>query len=609
MSKVATPLVFFGCIWTVYVSQFVLFLNISCDDATYVAMDNLRAYLQGPQVQSLLNGTTQYTFAFNNKRPNYKWNFETHPDRPLILGQPGMDPRRRVTVDCQSGYTLNRAALQLLEEILPHCDKVNVTGTNADATSHCLASSKYHVYVVNTRDEQGSYRYHEKPLQFIGEMKNRNSMIEKELISPKYGLLGVSKQSVSFDVELIVKTRRGYYQDTKENTINRIYRYHAILMGLCSYENPFPSLPPKISTDPGRMAISKSDSEVRNIGCHEPMGKGSEGEEGFKVLDKVRKGVVKSKKEIDKNKTRILCIVYTHSERKVFMEAVINTWGLQCDGFFFASNITDSKMGSIHIPHLGSESYDNMWQKIRSTWDYTFHHFLDSFDYFHICGDDVYVVVDNLRAYLSGPDVAALLNGTKKFAWHETMEDKEGWNFEKFPNRPLLLAQASHTRSGSYNTFPGGGTGYTVNRAALKMLGEDVLPSCRVGLQNSQEDMNIGYCLIKMLEKLYGSSARIVTADTRDNTGAFRYHMQSAQFQGNLYSCGQRAPWSPKLLEEFFQFQTIPGVNGASEQSIAFHLRGEKCKRTDEFIPDPEKIVNRMYRYHAILNSSCLEQQ
>lgn len=580
---------------------------ISCDDATYVAIDNLRAYVQGPQIQSILNGTRPYTFPFKKEQNDDKWNFQTHPERPLVLGQPGTDRRGRVSAAFESGYTLNRAALRLFEEIIPNCDKVNSTDVNVDATSYCLATSKYRVSVVDTRDEQGSYRYHEKPLQFIGELKLRPSGIEKKYFPAKYGPPGVSKQSISFDLENAVKTRHGYQKDTRENTINRMYRYHAILMGLCSYENPFPSPPPKISTDPSRITITKSKIELYDIGCHEQMGKGSEGEEGFKVLDKVRKGVIKSKNEGDKNETRILCMVYTHSERKDFMEAITNTWGTQCDGFFFASNVTDSRMGSIDIPHLGRESYDNMWQKIRSTWDYAFRNFLDSFDYFHICGDDAYLVVDNLRAYVNSPEIAALLSGEKKVAWHETMEGEEGWDFEKFPDRPLLLSQASHTRSGSYNTFPGGGSGYTLNRAALKMLGEDVLPTCRVGLQNSEEDLNIGYCFMNMPKMLYGMSSSIVTADTRDSTGAFRYHMQSAQFQGNL-GFGASAPWSPQLLEEFFQFQTLSGVDGASEQSIAFHLRGEKSKRNEVFVPDPEQILNRMYRYHAILNSACLEK-
>ena len=109
-----------------------------------------------------------------------------HPERPLVLGQPGTDRRGRLIVAVESGYTLNRAALRLFEEIIPNCDKVNSTDVDMDATSHCLATSKYHVSVADTRDEQGSYWYHEKPLQFIGEMKKRPTGIEKKYFPAKY---------------------------------------------------------------------------------------------------------------------------------------------------------------------------------------------------------------------------------------------------------------------------------------------------------------------------------------------------------------------------------------------------------------------------------------
>ena len=48
--------------------------------------------------------------------------------------------------------------------------------------------------------------------------------------------------------------------------------------------------------------------------------------------------------------------------------------------------------------HEGPESYFNMWQKIRSMWAYAYDNYRNDYDFFHIGGDDMYVVVDNLRA-------------------------------------------------------------------------------------------------------------------------------------------------------------------------------------------------------------------
>ena len=131
-----------------------------------------------------------------------------------------------------------------------------------------------------------------------------------------------------------------------------------------------------------------------------------------------------------------------------------------------------------------------MWQKVQSIWAYAYDNFLDSYDYFHICGDDTFVVVENLRAFIAGPDVEVVLNRTKRKAWHKILE-KGGWDLEKNPNRPLLLGQASFMRKGN-DIFPGGGSGYTLNREALRILGEELLPSYFVRCISAMGDQLIG---------------------------------------------------------------------------------------------------------------------
>jgi len=93
--------------------------------------------------------------------------------------------------------------------------------------------------------------------------------------------------------------------------------------------------------------------------------------------------------------------VYTsqvsHSSK---LNAIVNTWARECDGFFAASNFTEPCLGATNLMHNGAETYGNMWQKVRSIWAYVHAHFIDDYDFFHICGDDTYVVVENLRRYL-----------------------------------------------------------------------------------------------------------------------------------------------------------------------------------------------------------------
>lgn len=49
------------------------------------------------------------------------------------------------------------------------------------------------------------------------------------------------------------------------------------------------------------------------------------------------------------------------------------------------------------IKHEGPETYSNMWQKVRAIWKYISFHYKDDFDWFVLGGDDLFVIVENLR--------------------------------------------------------------------------------------------------------------------------------------------------------------------------------------------------------------------
>ena len=576
-------------------------------------LDNLRSYLGGPEVESLLNGTRQVAFDKIVEKKGY--DFKKFPERPLILGQASHTGSKfQVHPGENCGYTLNRAALRAFNyDVATRCKYVNMT-TSVDMTGECFLLSRHHSWIVDTRDKYGAYRYHTVSANFqanlISPRANWNPLwLDEEFPSQKviYGPKGASSESVAFYLGFTTESMKSEIRDDEESIINRMYRYDTILSGLCRYGLVVPTPPPKMSIDPKRLITTKAKEELIKIGCSDEMGKGTEGEGGFKVLEKVQMGVIESRQSnadlpIRKN-PRILCMVYTHSGRKEFVQAIINTWGMQCDGFFASSNITEPSTGSIDIPHIGDESYDNMWQKVRSMWAYAYDNFLDSYDYFHIAGDDTFVIVENLRAFLVGPDVEVLLNGTKRIAWHADLEG-EGWDFEKNPKRPLLLGQASFMRIGN-DIFPGGGSGYTLNREALRILGKELLPSYFVPYIDAAEDQLIGRSFMRPPFHIY-------VADTTDNTGALRYHMESAEFQAKLKS--GLAPWSPNMLKEAFGFKTPLGIDGASKESVSFHLKGGAIEYTNEGQAsegkrkdDDEVVLNRMYRYNAIVNGLCYQ--
>lgn len=51
-----------------------------------------------------------------------------------------------------------------------------------------------------------------------------------------------------------------------------------------------------------------------------------------------------------------------------------------------------------------------MWQKSRSIWKYIATNYLDSFDYFLLGGDDMFYIIENLRAYLNSQEIQTLQN-------------------------------------------------------------------------------------------------------------------------------------------------------------------------------------------------------
>lgn len=89
-------------------------LQVSCSitrttDDVYMVMDNVIAYLDGPEVIRLENGSMD---RFSRRPP--KWKPEMGP-RPILLGTP-MLHKKIIAISGGPGYTINRAALDAVNE-------------------------------------------------------------------------------------------------------------------------------------------------------------------------------------------------------------------------------------------------------------------------------------------------------------------------------------------------------------------------------------------------------------------------------------------------------------------------------------------------------------
>jgi len=204
------------------------------------------------------------------------------------------------------------------------------------------------------------------------------------------------------------------------------------------------------------------------------------------------------------------------------------------------------KTGAVGVPHEGPEEYNNIWQKTRANWRYVYEYYRDEFDYFHFGGDDLFVLVPNLKAYLaSGPIKARNDRG-----------------------EPLYLGRRFDNQGNKTNLFNFGGSGYTFNRKSLALLYDSFdEPFCRPHLRAPFEDVMVAECF-------RNGPAHLLPTDTRDKTGAERFHP---------FTPGQHLTWRPPRKRkangqsvDWYENYNAPwgvglGVDCCSEHSVSFH--------------------------------------
>jgi len=336
---------------------------------------------------------------------------------------------------------------------------------------------------------------------------------------------------------------------------------------------------------------------------------GIEGPGGFEVLKKIRTGLSQSREflkkqqlAIDDGKTsffsadgnvtvrtrrsKVLCLIYTvyiPGDNHKNVKAQAGTWAKQCDGFIAASNFTDHSVGAIDLPHFGHEEYGNMWQKVRSMWAYAYDHYLDDYDFFHIGGDDTYVAIDNLRAYLDGPEVSRLENGHLDCIALTLKAAGLSKATEDLRPRPLLFGTPMMLQDWQ---FPAGGSGYTLNRAALDLFGKVGLPSFMSETIDSKEDFFMGR---------FFQDNGVGVSDTTDNKNGQRYAgsaQNSFQFRGV-------GPTQPKFMTRKFGIKFNNGIDHASDQQIGFHLKDD-LKMLQSM---NHTVSDSIYRYFTFLQN------
>jgi hypothetical protein len=220
----------------------------------------------------------------------------------------------------------------------------------------------------------------------------------------------------------------------------------------------------------------------------------------------------------------------------------------------------------INLEHAGEESKHNMWQKTRSIWAYIYEHYRADYDYFHLGGDDHFVIVENLRHFLNRVDQRTQ------------------------PNEPVLLGQWVLQEGGSVPVVTGE-AGYTLNRAAVETFAEKLLPVCRPFWRERREGHFISLCFREI---------GVFPGDTRDEkTGEQLYHRENPT---NLFNVEPGMPRRPdSVLMGYYASMPHPskpnttvgiqtGLRMAGKYSVTFHNL---------------RLPQALARAHAVLYRSC----
>lgn len=167
------------------------------------------------------------------------------------------------------------------------------------------------------------------------------------------------------------------------------------------------------------------------------------------------------------------------------------------------SNKTDLSLGTVNVQFDGPEEYGNIWQKVRSMWSYIYDNYYEKYDWFHIGGDDLYLIVENLRYYLESEEIKAAGNGGVFLP--------DGTETEQ---TPLFLGRRFAYLGDMNEIFNSGGSGYTINKAALKRLVVD-------GFQNYFQHMHT-FSEDTMVARTF-RQYNVYPYETKDESGGERY--------------------------------------------------------------------------------------
>ncbi|XP_035824825.1 glycoprotein-N-acetylgalactosamine 3-beta-galactosyltransferase 1 [Aplysia californica] len=247
-------------------------------------------------------------------------------------------------------------------------------------------------------------------------------------------------------------------------------------------------------------------------------------------------------------KVRVLCWVMT-SPKNLQSKAihVKNTWAKRCNVLLFMSSTDDPSFPSIALNV--SEGREHLTAKTMKAFKYVYDNHFNDADWFMKADDDTYVILENLRYFLSGEDSSKPVY---------------------FGHRFKVIVQQG---------YASGGGGYVLSKEALRRFGTTGYNSEHCAMDKGAEDVQMGKCLQNLKVSLEGSL---------DVMGRSRFHCLPPE----PFLTGTYPNWLHK-----YDFEGLKqGVENVSDYAISFHYVKPKQMYLLEF------LVYHLHPYGVINN-------
>ncbi|XP_059178834.1 glycoprotein-N-acetylgalactosamine 3-beta-galactosyltransferase 1-like [Physella acuta] len=242
-------------------------------------------------------------------------------------------------------------------------------------------------------------------------------------------------------------------------------------------------------------------------------------------------------RKLAKNVRILIWVMTSPTNLNVKAKAVKETWASHCELVLFFSSVDNDTFPAIGLNV--SEGRSHLTAKTMKAFRYIYENHFNDADWFMKADDDTYVIIENLRYFLSGEN----------------------------SSEPVYFGQlfTTHVVQGYYS----GGAGYVLSKEALRRFGEGA-EKVNCSKDHGSEDVEMGFCMWKL---------GVRTGNTHDVLGRSRFHV----FKPETHVNGRYMHW----YSRYDAYGAKQGIESISDYAVSFH-----------YVSPPHMYALEFFVYH-----------